>query len=128
MAKAAKRKPPSRIKYEQSHPNITCRVPKELRDRIEKAKEIEGKSFAYILKIGLGVTEDQNKKLAEARTKSFNDGYRKGYAEAETRFKVTYHCAKCGQPLDVQYPTEKIAIDEYMREKGWNHQQCPSPG
>lgn len=126
MARIAKRKvPPSRVRYEQSHPTVSCRVSKEMYDRLTLAKQAEGKSFAAILKLGLGIIEEGVKKQVEVRKKGWNEGYKKGYADAMNRYKVTYHCAKCGQLMEVQHPNEKQAIDEYMKEKGWFHSECP---
>ena len=53
MPKRLKRKvPPSRIKYENNHPTVSCRVSKEIYDRLTESKKLDGKSFADILKIG----------------------------------------------------------------------------
>ncbi len=71
------------------------------------------KSFADILKIGLGITEKQDKKLVEARDK----GYKKGYADAELRYKVTYPCTKCGKDMEVTSWKEKLVIKQFMKEK-----------
>ena len=127
MAKVSKRKPPSRARYEQSHPTVSCRVPKDVYDRLTRAKQADRKSFTDILKVGLGLVELGVKKQAEARKKGYDEGYKKGYADATILYKVTYHCSKCGQVIEIQNPNTKQAIDEYMREKGWGHQTCPQP-
>lgn len=126
MPKVTKRPPPSRIKYEQGHPTVSCRVPKEIYDRLVKAKEVEGKSFADILKLGLEKAEKRANKLIEARMQSWTEGHKKGFEEAALKYKVTYHCSKCGQIMEVQHPNEKEAIDELMRKAGWAHQPCPA--
>ncbi len=121
MARTSKRKvPPSRIKYENNHPTVSCRVSKEIYDRLTESKKVDGKSFADILKIGLGIVEKQDKKLGEARDKA----YKKGYAEAENRYKVTYPCATCGKDMEVTSWKEKLAIKQFMKEKGWSHTKC----
>ena len=126
MAKVIKRQPPSRIKYEQSHPTVSCRVSREIYDRLVEAKEVEGKSFADILKLGLGKAERSANKLIEAKMQSWSEGHKKGFDEAALKYKVTYHCSKCGQIMEVQHPNEKETIDELMRKAGWAHQQCPA--
>ncbi len=125
MAKVTKRKAPSRVRYEQSHPTVSCRVPKDIYDRLTKAKQADSKSFTDILKVGLGLVELGVKKQAEAIKKGYDEGYKKGYGDATTLYKVTYHCSKCGQIMYVQYPNEKEAINKYMTESGWSHQTCP---
>lgn len=128
MARVAKRKPPSRVRYEEAHPTVSCRIPRDLYDRLTEAKQDGGKSFADILKLGLGVARRQARKAAEIRKQGWNEGYKKGYADAAFRYKVSYHCSKCGQIMEVQYPNEKEAIDELMRKAGWTHGgECPRP-
>ncbi len=126
MSTATKHKPPSRIRYEQSHPIISCRVSKEFYDNLVRAKNQEGNSFTDILKLGLGKIENMNKKLAEAKKKDFNEGYLKGRTEAESQHKVIYHCNNCKKPMVIASPEEKKAIDEYMSSR-WHHGECPKP-
>lgn len=123
MAKVTKHKTPSRARYEAKNPVISCRVSRELCEMMKKAKEVEHKSFTDLLKIGLGKQEIQAKKIKEAG----EAGYKKGYADATILYKVTYHCSKCGQIIEVKHQNAKQAIDEYMREKGWSHNTCPPP-
>ena len=121
MARMSKRKvPPSRIKYENNHPTVTCRVSKEIYDRLTESKKVDGKSFADILKMGLGIVEKQDKKLVETRDKAYN----KGYAEAGNRYTVTYPCATCGKDMEVTSWKEKLAIKQFMKENGWGHKEC----
>ncbi len=127
MPKKTKRQPPSRIRYEQSHPTVSCRLPRAIYDRLMQAKEVESKSFADILKIGLGVQEVQARKVREAKKRGYNEGYQKGYAEATVRFKVTYRCSKCGGELVVSTDDEKKAIAKYMQEHDWRHGECLQP-
>lgn len=124
MVKAPRRKAPSRIRYEQSHPTVSCRVPTEVYERLQAVKEAEGRSFADILKVGLGILELEEKNEEEIRETGYADGYRKGYAQAERIFKVTYPCKICGGVLTVRTSEEKEAIKAYMRERGWGHREC----
>jgi len=54
-----KHKPPSRIKYETSHPVISVRISKELHGELKELAEATGKSFADFLKDGAGITKTQ---------------------------------------------------------------------
>ncbi len=49
MAKTVERKAPSRARYEQAHPTVSDRVPKEIYDRPQAIKRTEGRSFADFL-------------------------------------------------------------------------------
>jgi hypothetical protein len=113
------RKPPSRIKYEQNHPTVSCRIAREVYDRLQEMKE-EGRSFADILKIGLGILELKAKKDEQA----YSRGYRDGYHQAEFKFKITYACNVCGGPIVVNTRDEKEAIKQYMEDQGWGHREC----
>jgi hypothetical protein len=116
MTKAAKRKAPSRVKYEQSHPTVSCRISREIYDALRKAKEAEGKSFADILKTGLGITQAGAKKEEEAAEL--------GFAEAELLFRVDYPCKVCGKMLTIMSDADKKAVRAYMLEHNWGHQEC----
>ena len=124
MAKHIKKKSPSRVRYEQAHPTVSCRVPQKVYDRLQAVKEMEGKSFADILKVGLGLLEVRAKGEAEIRKQGYAEGYKKGYAEAEGTYKVTYPCNVCRKVLTVTSTNEKEAIKQYMQENGWGHQEC----
>lgn len=115
-----KRKSPSRIKYEQSHPVVSCRVLREIYERLQEMKEKEGRSFADILKIGLGILELKAKKDEKAYSRGYDDGYH----EAELEFKVTYACNVCGKPIVVNTKEEKEAVKQYMDDHNWGHTRC----
>lgn len=122
---ARKRKPPSRVRYEQSHPTVSCRVSREVYDRLEKARKTGGKSFAYFLKIGLGVVEVQTRKEQEVREQAYREAYERGYDEAERLYGVKYRCTVCGgHPIVVSSAKEKEVITRYMEEQGWGHGEC----
>lgn len=132
MAKAGKKNPPSRVRYEQRHPTVSCRIPKDVYDRLQAVKAAEGKSFADVLKIGLGILEVRVKEEGEVRKqahaqgykKGHAEGYGKGYAEAENLYKVTYPCSVCRKTLMVTSTNEKEAIKKYMQEHSWGHAEC----
>lgn len=115
-----KKKAPSRIRYEESHPTISCRVSREVYDRLQEMKAKEGRSFADILKIGLGIFELKAKKDEKAYSKGYKDGYR----QAELEFKVTYSCSICGKIIALRSAKEREAAREYMEEEGWGHGEC----
>ncbi len=54
-------KPPSRVRYEQSHPTISVRINSELYDELKELGRTTGKSFADFLKDGAGITKTQVK-------------------------------------------------------------------
>ena len=124
MARTTKTKPPSRVRYEQSNPTESCRISSEIYDRLQAAKKSEAKSFADILKIGLGILELREKDTRKIRRQSRAEGYREGYAEAEHIYKVTHPCCICGETLEITSREAKQAASEYMRKSGWGHIAC----
>ena len=122
-----KKRTPSRMKYEQSHPTVSFRVLKELYDRLEVVKKAEGKSTTDVLKVGLGLLEVKVSKEKEARRQGYEQGFEKGYEEAENLYKVTYPCRVCRKMIPVTSPEVKEAIRRYMSEHGWGHTNCLNP-
>lgn len=118
------RKPPSRARYEESHPTVSGRVPREIYERLQSARNKEGMSFADILKVGLGALEVKQAKEDEVRRAGYQDGYKKGRVEAERHFKVTYRCNVCGKSVTIDTPDEKETIRRYMQDQGWGHGEC----
>lgn len=120
----AKRTPPSRKKYEQENPTVSCRVPKELYDGLKAAKDADGRSFTDILKLGLGILELKVSKEQEARGEGFEEGFGDGYEAAESLYKVTFPCSVCRKTIAVTDKTTKEAVKRYMVEHGWGHAEC----
>lgn len=103
---------------------MSCRLSRDICDRLEKIKKLEGKSFADILKTGLGILEVHAREKEAARKVGDAQGYRRGYAEAERLYKVTYPCAVCGKMLAVTSRDEKEAIKVHMQDNSWGHKTC----
>jgi len=110
-------KPPSRIRYEQSHPTVSARVDKKLYDELKELQELTKKSFTDILR------EAVRKQKPWAKD-AYDIGQKAGYDSAKREFAVTYRCSVCGGALTVSSPEEKKAIAQYMREHGWGHGNC----
>ena len=123
--RADKRKRPSRVRYERSHPTVSCRVSREIYDRLADVKQQEGKSFAHILKVGLGII-GTDKEFAEFM---FDEGYglgcQEGYETAARRFKVVFTCCECGEPVAVEGKEDKQIVRRILEGHGLSHDQCP---
>ena len=120
----AKGIPPSRKKYEEDNPVVSCRVPKELYNRLRAIKKVEGKSMTDILKAGLGLFEVKVRAEKEVKQEAYEEGQLNGYELAESEYKVTYPCSICGKSIEVTTEEEKKAIRGYMVEHGWGHADC----
>ena len=113
-------RPPSRVRYEEAHPTVSCRVPKAVYDRLRAVRLSQGKSFADVLKVGLGILEPK----VQAADDAAQEGYSDGFEDAEAAYKVTFPCAVCGQMIEVADEESKKAAARYMVEHGWGHCAC----
>lgn len=109
--------PPSKKRYDEQHPTVSARVPRELYDQLQQLKELSGKSLADVLKEALGAQGPSTRA-------AYNQGLVAGRREAEQRYRVNYRCRVCGGTLTIQSREEKEAISDYMRERGWAHSAC----
>lgn len=79
MPRRVKRQPPpSRIKYEERNPTVSCRISRDTYDQLTSARALHQQSFADILRLGLERLELYNKALEEARKLGWDEGYDKG--------------------------------------------------
>jgi hypothetical protein len=123
MAKARNNrgKPPSREKYERSHPTVSARLPTEKRDKLLSVLQRLGLSLRSLLISIADELEIKLKPLDEAR----RDGYREGYEKARSMFAVTYPCRKCSGPVAITSQQSKAAVSKFMTEHGAGHAECP---
>ena len=120
----AKRKSPSREKYERNNPVVSHRIPKELRDRLQAAKEKEGLSYTDILKMGLGLLEPKIRAEKEVWEEAYERGHISGYTSAESAYRITYPCSVCKKTMVVRAEGTKRAIREFLINEGWGHATC----
>ncbi len=107
------KKPPSKIRYDQSHPTVSIRVTRELYDQLKDLREHSGKSLGDILREALKQQMPSTKKA-----------YQEGYNAAKREFAVSYKCRVCGGTLIVASAKEKEDIARYMKDVGWVHSTC----
>ena len=67
--------PPSRQRYESSHPTVSVRVDRDLYAQLKRLKEQAGLSVADILKVGM-------ERCGPLVGKAFHNGFMGGLAEA----------------------------------------------
>jgi hypothetical protein len=119
-----KNKAPSRVRYEQANPTVSCRVSREIYDRLITIRKTQGKSFSDIMRLGLGLIEPEAVKENEAYGEGYGDGWRDGMRDGEQAYKVMYHCSICGELIELVSREEKLAASRYMEEHGWRHASC----
>ncbi len=110
-------KPPSRIRYEESHPVVSFRAKEEDYQQLVELLAKSGKSMGDFFREALGVQQADTRKV-------FHRGYEKGFAEAKRLYAFYYPCSVCGGTIEMSSPGEKEAVAKYMGEHGWAHGAC----
>jgi hypothetical protein len=121
MAKAI-HKPPARIRYEQSHPTMSCRLSRDeyalLKQRLE---DLGGISFADFVKDSLGLLQLKMPATEEIRDRARD----KGYNQAMGKCQIWFYCAVCGKRIDMEPNSDSHkAMIGFMKEHGWGHASC----
>jgi len=107
-------RPPSRIRYEETHPVIAIRVDKETDQRLKDLAKESGKSLATLIKENLDIQEEHH-----------NEAWSKGYDEGRKEHRIWYYCAVCGKRIDMKPNSDSHkAIIGYMKGYGWGHASC----
>ena len=117
MVKAT-HKPPARIRYEQSHPTLSCRLDKDTHDLLkQRLEDLGGVSFADFVKDSLGLLQLKMPDVEEIKDEA--------YDQAAKDNQIWYYCAVCGKRINVEPNSDSHkAIIGYMKEHGWAHSSC----
>ena len=111
-------KPPSRIRYEESHPVMSCRLPKADFDLLKQRLEELKVSFATFVKDALGRLEITTKEIKD-------EAYNQGYNRAKEEHQIWYNCCICRKRIYISPNGESHkAIRQYMQEHRWGHANC----
>jgi len=121
--KKTKKKSPSRIKYETSHPTVSARIPVAVKAKIVANLKKLDMNMADAFKKLAGEL-DEKIKPTELTNKA---EYQAGISVARQYYAVSYNCCKCGQTKVINTRKEKEAASKLMTEAGWCHETCPEP-
>ena len=118
-------KPPSRVRYEKSHPTVSCRLDKETFDLLKQRLEVlGGVSVAGFVKDALGRLQLKMPKPVDTE-RVRREAKEEGYSRARELFRIWYYCSVCGKEVNVD-PNDNAhkAMRGYMKEHGWGHASC----
>ena len=118
----ATHKPPSRIRYEENHPNVTCRISRDEYDLLkQRLEDLGGVSFADFVKDSLGLLQLKMPDIEEIKDIASGEGYNQAIKD----YQIWYYCAVCRKRIDID-PNDNShkAIIGYMKEYGWGHSSC----
>jgi hypothetical protein len=121
-AKGRAHKPPARVRYEESHPTVSCRLSKDESDLLrQRLEDLGGVSFADFVKDSLGLLQLRIPETREMKERA----RRVGYDQGKKDHQIWYYCSVCQQRIDVAPNSESHkAIIGFMREHSWGHTSC----
>jgi len=113
---------PSERRYREKNPIVNFRMKKEDKEKLDKMKELSGKSYADLVGVALlGLEKDFSKAYEKAR----NEGYKKGFADAKKTYRIWFYCDICGDDIEVEPNSDAHkAIIVYMEKERWGHSEC----
>ncbi|MBA7705945.1 hypothetical protein ES703_114787 [subsurface metagenome] len=121
MAKAT-HKPPARVRYEQGHPTVSCRLDGDTHALLkQRLKGLGGISFADFVKDSLGILQLKMPDTEEMKETAWGSGY----DQAEKDYQIWYYCSVCQKRIDISPNSDSHkAVIGYMKENGWGHKSC----
>ena len=110
-------KPPSRIRYERSHPVVSFRIDRELNARLKYLLGLSGQSIADFFRVALERQEADQVAI-------FQQGYQRGFEEAKERYLVTFQCCVCDKTIEVTSAECKEIAGTCLSKIGAVHVSC----
>jgi hypothetical protein len=138
--------PPSRLRYEASHPTVAVHCDVETKARLVALREATGLPLGVLVKQALTLLEAdleaarragfaaglaQGRRVGElaGRAAGGEESRKAGFAEAVRRYRITYPCATCGKLIAVTIGSpDAKAAREALIEAGWSHADCTPAG
>jgi hypothetical protein len=135
--------PPSRLRYEHTHPTIAVHCDVETKARLIALREATGLSLGALVKQALGVLEPDLRAARQSgfaagladgrragelagRAAGIEEGRKAGYTSAVRRYRITFPCPKCGKLMPVVVGSDQAAdARAALVESEWEHTQCP---
>ncbi len=122
----ASHKPPSRIRYEKTHPVVSFRVKIDYYKRLKSLLKDTDRSIGDFFREALGVQETNYAKMErKAELKGFRRGKKEGYKKGKEDWNIWFYCNVCGEVIWIR-PSDNAHehIIKYMKEVGWGHAKC----
>jgi len=115
-------KPPARVRYEQSHPTVSCRLDGATNELLkQRLEDLGGISFADFVKDALGLLELKIPNIEEIKETARDEGH----AQAMDEYQIWYYCAVCRKRIDMEPNSDSHkAMIGHMKEHGWGHASC----
>ena len=109
--------PPSRVRYEEKNPTVSCRVSRLLYNRLKVLRAQGNNSLGDMLREALEAQHPET-------DRAFLKGYHEGHDDAEKIYRLYYQCSVCNAPLALDDEPGKRSAARYMTQNGWGHKTC----
>ena len=121
-------KPPSRVRYEKSHPTVSCRLNQETYDSLkQRLVELGDVSVADFVKDALGRLQLKMPKPEDIE-RVREEGKREGYSQATKEWRIWYYCNICKKKATVKpNSVDHHRIIDFARKNYWAHESCLQP-
>jgi predicted transcriptional regulator len=111
--------PPSRRRYEASHPTLSVRLSAEDKKRILNIARKSKRSISQIIKEALGLmTKDTDEIYENGYDNGFDDGWEEGSI-------MKLPCMKCRKEMELDIHDVKIKEAIKKAFITWHHVECP---
>jgi len=108
------KKPPSRVRYEKSHPIVSARLRMNHYKKLKKILETEEKRFAQFVRDAIDKSETE-----------YSNAYELGYYNGTEDSEIWFYCSICGEKMPIIPNSESHkALLQYMDEHDWGHISC----
>ena len=119
-------KPPSRIRYEKTHPVVSFRVKDEWYDAFKAFLQEQNLSIGDFFRISY---EKQKANYQKAHNQGFNKGYRigynAGYEKGKEEWGIQFPCSICGELVYIPPNSDcHQAVIEFLKSRHWAHGKC----
>ncbi len=106
-------RPPSRIRYDQTHPVLGTRVSRRDYDAVKAFQAKNGWSFATFVRVAL-----------KRESSKYDTAWKTGFSAAKRKYAVYYACSVCGGLIPITTQEEAQVAIEAMQRAQWGHGQC----
>ena len=121
----AQHKPPSRVRYEQSHPAISCRLNKETYDLLKQQLEELGDVSVCSSRAARDSPPRIKMPKPEDTERVREEATREGYSQAIREWQIWYYCNVCKKKVTVKpNSVDHKRIIGFAKQNYWAHESC----
>jgi hypothetical protein len=112
--------PPSKVKYDENHPIVSCRISKADFEKLKTSAVAENLNMVDLLKIGLGIVEKREDNLYT----EYKRGYASGFEAAEKKYRINIPCGECDEMITIEQGESMNNLKEFLINHRLHHEGC----